>query len=149
MYCSKCGTKVSDTSRFCNQCGEPITASVNPVIQKVMQGTPEQIQHFRNVLHEIVEGDNTASTSKKASTSLSKDLVDLIYEDILNLHIQALHDGRIDKDGNIAVAKFITTNLDKAVTYGDADRILAELTRQFPIHQAIYEKYHRVLIGFD
>lgn len=60
MYCSKCGTKVSDTSRFCNQCGEPITASVNPVIQKVMQGTPEQIQHFRNVLHEIVEGDNTA-----------------------------------------------------------------------------------------
>lgn len=85
----------------------------------------------------------------KASTPISKDLIDLIYEDLLDLLIKSLQNGNIDEDESKTLATFVTTNLDKAITYGDADRTLAELTKQYPYHQELYEKYHKVLIGYD
>jgi predicted amidophosphoribosyltransferase len=89
------------------------------------------------------------TTYEKASTPISKDLVDRIYEDVLDLMIKSLENGNIDVDGSKALAKSITTNLDKAITHGDADKALAKLTKQYPCYQELYDQYHRVLIGID
>jgi hypothetical protein len=152
MYCSQCGIQNSDTARFCVKCGKPIsqpaTPYINPLIQKVIQGTPEQIKHFRDTLNKVAQGDELTSTNEKASLSISKDLVELIYEDVLDLMIKFLESGMIEVDESKVAAK-IVVKLDKAITYGDADKVLAELAQQFPIYQSLYEKYHRVLIGFD
>lgn len=88
-------------------------------------------------------------STEKVSTPISKDLVELIYEDVLDSMIKSLQTvGGLDVDGSKVAAK-ISIKLDSAITYGDADKVLAELAKQFPVYQALYDKYHRVLIGID
>jgi len=41
MFCSNCGTKVPDDSKFCQSCGTPIAASSSPKNDDVKQHTPE------------------------------------------------------------------------------------------------------------
>ena len=41
MYCPKCGTQLSDDSRFCYKCGAPITVNQNDTIGQDAFAAPE------------------------------------------------------------------------------------------------------------
>ena len=41
MFCSKCGTSIPDTSRFCDHCGQPVPGQTTP--QAPQPGVPSQV----------------------------------------------------------------------------------------------------------
>ena len=43
MICSKCGAEIKGTSRFCSQCGEPVSLKVN---DKEVGETPKRLSKF-------------------------------------------------------------------------------------------------------
>jgi len=150
MYCNQCGTQNSDSARFCFQCGKPMSQSTAPQnisapsnIQEFMKGrSPESIQNFKKVLNQIID---ESETTEKASAPIGKDLVELIYQDILDVMVESLQTvGGLDVDGSRAAAK-ISLNIQKAITHGDADKVLAELAEKYPVYRSLYDRYHKML----
>lgn len=74
MFCTKCGKKLEDDSKFCTYCGSPVTGStasnIEDVIKKASDTAMNAAKSAGNVVRESVEkidGEAVKDTIKKAT----------------------------------------------------------------------------------
>lgn len=80
MYCSQCGKKIADTSKFCTGCGSPVVEEDEFEVSaqhKITYDAVEDIQHQLNMI------DNREKTlrTKKANRSFLEIVKDELFEE--------------------------------------------------------------------